>query len=429
MKKENIFKMIIIAVCASFILTGCALSRMNNTSPSGETAAQTETAALSETAGEDQTDAAGTGEEENVSEGSGTAASGEGEQNDEETVTISLTGSGASAFSDKVSVSGSDIVISSAGTYIFTGTLDNGSVTVDADKEDSVHLILDGADINSDTYAAVYVKQADEVLITSREGSENTLSNAGTFTQRDENNVDAVIFSKDDLTLDGGGTLKITSPAGHGVAGSDDVTVDGGVYEITAEKCAVRANDSITVTGGALTLTAGTDGLHAENDEDDTLGNVSVTGGALTIKAADDAIHANTLLEITDGDIEVTGAEGLEATYVKIAGGDISVSASDDGVNAAYKSSAYTPAVEISGGKLTVVMSAGDTDAVDSNGNIVITGGTVDITGQSAFDYDGSAQFTGGTVIINGQQVDSLPNQMMGGGMMGGMPGGMGRRG
>ncbi|MBQ7499998.1 MAG: hypothetical protein IJT91_03795, partial [Clostridia bacterium] len=88
------------------------------------------------------------------------------------------------------------------------------------------------------------------------------------------------------------------------------------------------------------------------------------------------------------------------------------------------KSDAYTPAVEINGGDITIVMGAGDTDAIDSNGNIIITGGTIDVTGQSAFDYDGQAQFTGGTLIVNGQQVDSIPNQMMGGGM-GGMNGGM----
>ena len=116
----------------------------------------------------------------------------------------------------------------------------------------------------------------------------------------------------------------------------------------------------------------------------------------------------------------ISGTEGLEATYVKINGGDISVSASDDGVNAARKSSAYTPAVEINGGTLTIAMGAGDTDGVDANGSLIINGGTISITGQSAFDCDGTVQYNGGVLIVNGQQVDSIPMQQMGGGFGGG---------
>ena len=120
---------------------------------------------------------------------------------------------------------------------------------------------------------------------------------------------------------------------------------------------------------------------------------------------------------------------------IQINDGKISISASDDGINAARKSSAYTPTVEINGGEITIVMGAGDTDGVDSNGNLIINGGTVNVSGNSCFDCDGTATYNGGTVIVNGQQVDSIPVQMMGGrggmmdGMMGGMSGGHGGRG
>ena len=107
-----------------------------------------------------------------------------------------------------------------------------------------------------------------------------------------------------------------------------------------------------------------------------------------------------------------------------IRSGDISIQASDDGINAAYKSDAYTPTVEITGGNLTVTMGAGDTDGIDSNGNLIISGGTVSVTARSAFDFDGSVSFTGGTVYVNGQQVTELNSQFMGGrGGMGGMGG------
>jgi hypothetical protein len=353
-----------------------------------------------------------------------------GDYDTAEAVTISLNGTSASASSDSVQISGGTVTITAAGTYILSGTLDNGSIIVNATKDDKIQLVLDGVTIRSETFAAIYVVQADKVFVTLAESSVNTLTNGGSFVQSDDNDVDAVIFAKDDITLNGAGKLVIASPAGHGIVGKDEVTVTGGTYEISSAKCAIRGKDSIAISDGSFTIKAGTDGLHAENNDDDTLGNIYIAGGSFVITAGDDAIHANTLLQIDGGEITVSAAEGLEATYVQINGGDISISASDDGVNAARKSSAYTPTFEMNDGTLTVVMGQGDTDGIDSNGNIIINGGTINVSGQSSFDYDGTAQYNGGTIIVNGQQVTTIPNQMMGGGMggNGGMGGFGGRR-
>ena len=351
-----------------------------------------------------------------------------GEYDTAEAVTVTLNGSTASASSEAVQISGSTVTITAAGTYILTGTLDDGSVVVDATKDDKVQLVLDGVSITSSDYAAIYVKQADKVFVTLAEGTVNTLTNGGTYTQTDENEVDAVIFAKDDITFNGTGTLRITANAGSGIVGKDEVTITMGVYEITAAEHAIRAKDSLAIADGSFTLYAYEDGLHAENGDDETLGNIYIAGGSFTIQVKDDAIHANTLLQIDGGTFEITAAEGLEATYIQINGGDIQISASDDGVNAASKSSLYTPTFEMNDGTLTITMGAGDTDGVDSNGNIIINGGTINVTGQSSFDCDGTAQYNGGTIIVNGQQVDSIPNQMMGGGMGGGGFGGGRRR-
>ena len=432
--KRNVIKILILILCAAVLLTGCALARTITStlnSSAGQIANQTEIITNAQPADvvtilTDSYETNDTTEPQSSDSGesSGTFSTRDlSAEYDEETIKVQLTGSGAAADSDKVSVTGSTVTITGAGTYLITGTLDDGSIIVDADKEDKVQLVLNGVSIHSDSYAAIYVKQADKVFITLADGSQNTLSNGGSFTQLDDNNVDAVIFAKDDITFNGMGSLTVTSPAGHGIVGKDEVTIAGGTYAITSAKCAVRANDSIAIVDGTFTLTAGTDGLHAENDEDDTLGNIYIAGGTFKIDANDDAVHANTLLQIDNGSFAITGAEGLEATYIQINDGDISISASDDGVNATRKSSAYSPTVEITGGTLTVVMGPGDTDGVDSNGDIIITGGTVDVTGQSTFDYDGTATYTGGTIIVNGQQVSSIPNQMMGGGMMGGRGG------
>ena len=345
---------------------------------------------------------------------------------DDAVYTITLTGDGASSDSDRVSVSGSVVTVSGAGTYLVSGSLSDGSIVVEATKEDKIQLVLSGVSISSSDYAAIYVKQADKVFVTLAEGTENSLSNGGSYVQRDDNDVDAVVFAKDDITLNGSGSLTVTAASGSGVVGKDEVTVTGGSYVITADKNGIRAKDSLAIADGSFTITAGSDGLHAENGDDESLGNLYIAGGSFNIQVGDDGIHANTLLQIDGGSIQISAAEGLEATYVQINGGEISISASDDGVNAARKSSVYTPTFEMNDGSLTIVMGGGDTDAVDSNGNIVVNGGSINITAQSSFDYDGTAQYNGGTIIVNGQQIDSIPNQFMGGGMGGFGGGGMG---
>ena len=347
---------------------------------------------------------------------------------DEEVFSITLSGNTASTDSDHVTVSDGTVTVNGPGTYLVSGTLDNGGIVVNADKQDKVQLVLNDVSISSDTGAAIYVAQADKVFVTLAEGTSSTLTNGGRFAQDADGEIDAVIYAKDDLTLNGSGSLTINSPAGHGIVGKDDVTVTGGSYAITSADSAMTANDTLAVAGGSFQITTNKDGLHSENSDDDTLGAIYITGGSFVIRAGDDAVHAESLLQIDGGSLDITAAEGLEATYIHINDGQINISATDDGVNAARKSSAYTPTVEISGGTLTVTMGPGDTDGIDSNGNLIITGGTVNVTAASAFDYDGTASFTGGTVIINGQQVDTLPNQMMGGrgGMMGGRGGMMG---
>ena len=347
---------------------------------------------------------------------------------DEEVFSITLSGNTASTDSDHVTVSGGTVTVNGPGTYLVSGTLANGGIVVNADKQDKVQLVLNDVSISSDTGAAIYVAQADKVFVTLAEGTSSTLTNGGRFAQDADGEIDAVIYAKDDLTLNGSGSLTINSLAGHGIVGKDDVTVTGGSYAITSPDSAMTANDTLAVAGGSFQITTNKDGLHSENSDDDTLGAIYITGGSFVIRAGDDAVHAESLLQIDGGSLDITAAEGLEATYIHINDGQINISATGDGVNAARKSSAYTPTVEISGGTLTVTMGPGDTDGIDSNSNLIITGGTVNVTAASAFDYDGTASFTGGTVIINGQQVDTLPNQMMGGrgGMMGGHGGMMG---
>ena len=319
---------------------------------------------------------------------------------------------------------GQDITISSAGVYVLSGEASNMTVYVEAGKDDKVQLVLDGVSVTNESFPVIYIKSADKVFITTN--ADNTLSVTGTFVSDGNTNTDGVIFSKSDLTLNGTATLTVSS-TDNGIVGKDDLKITGGTYVINVASKAIEANDSIRITDGVLYLTAGTDGLHAENNEDASKGYIYIGGGSLTIVAGDDGIHATSVVQLDEGTLSVNAPEGIEATYIQFNAGTISIQASDDGVNAAYKSSAYTPTVEINGGEITVSMGSGDTDGIDSNGNIIVNGGTVSVTGNSTFDYDGTAQYNGGTILVNGQQVSSIPNQMMGGrGGFGGGNGGFG---
>lgn len=311
--------------------------------------------------------------------------------------------------------------ITSEGIYILTETASNFTLRVEADKEAKIQLVLDGLNVTNSDFPVIYVVSADKCFITTTESS-NTLSVTGSFKADGDTNTDAVIYSKDDIVFNGTGILNITS-SGNGISGKDDVKLTGGTYNIESTLDGIEANDSILVYDGTFSITSAKDGLHSENSDDDSVGSIYIKSGSFTIKAASDAIQATTLCQIDGGTFELTGTEGIEATYVRINDGNITINASDDGINGAQKSKSYgTPTIEINGGYIKVTVGQGDTDGIDSNGNIIVNGGTIDVTAQmSSLDYDGTAQYNGGTIIINGTQVDSIPQSMMGGrGNMGG---------
>ena len=181
---------------------------------------------------------------------------------------------------------------------------------MNAPDDAKVQIVLSGADITSSSSAAIYALNADKVFLTLAEGTENTLTNGGEYVAIDDNNIDAVIFAKTDLTLNGSGSLTIHAAAGHGVAAKDELTITQGSYTITAASHGLSAKDSLAVAGGSFTITSGKDGIHAENTDDTTLGIVYLADGSFVINAQGDAISASGALQIDDGSYELTTGEG-----------------------------------------------------------------------------------------------------------------------
>lgn len=213
--------------------------------------------------------------------------------------------------SSGVSISGNIITITKEGTYVFSGALSEGQIVVDADSA-KVQLVLDNADITCASSAAIYVKNADKTFITLAEGSENILMNTAEYEAIDDNNIDAVIFSKDDLTLNGKGTLTINSEYGHGIVSKDDLKLVGGTYNITAENHALSGKDSVRIADGTYNLTSGKDGIHSENADDDEKGFVYIASGDFTIESTGDGIDASYVVQIDDGDFDITAGDGAE---------------------------------------------------------------------------------------------------------------------
>ena len=349
-----------------------------------------------------------------------------GTYDESEAVKITLSGKTAACNSSNVQIEDGVVTIKAAGVYVLSGTLTDGTIVVDAGDDDKVQLVLDGVSIMAADYAAIYAKNADKVFVTLAEGAGNSLTVSGDYVQTDDNNVDAVIFAKCDLTLNGTGSLTVKDNMGHGIVSKDDLVVTGGTYTIYSQDHCLNGKDSVRIADGTFNLSCDEDGIHAGNDDQQD-GYVYIEGGDINISVGDDALHAEGLLIITGGDIDVSkSCEGVEGYKILVTGGDIDVISSDDGFNAAGGSSgsgdnhdgfgdgpgmggvdmdadndAY---ILITGGRININANG---DGIDSNGCIGITGGSVYVLGPSdngngAMDYGICAAITGGEIVAVG---------------------------
>lgn len=363
-----------------------------------------------------------------------------------ECVKITLNKTSAKCSSDGVKISGSTVTISAEGTYILSGTLTNGMIIIDADKADKIQLVLNGVNINCDTSAAIYVKQADKVFITLATDTKNTLSNAKEFVAIDDNDIDAVIFSKDDLTINGQGSLTVNTAYGHGIVSKDDMVITGGTYSITAEKRGISGNDSIRIAEGNITIDSGTDGLHAENTEDTSLGYIYIADGDFNITSQTDGLDASSILQIDGGKFSITTGGGSENASTKEDGtvnsdwgnwgGGRRGKVGKDNMTPPAKPNAMTVSViptastnstdtETSSSKglkadSTIIINSGEItvdssdDSVHSNGDIQIADGTLRLTsGDDGIHADSNLKILGGSVTvtksyegIEGQTID-----------------------
>lgn len=376
---------------------------------------------------------------------------------------IALAGQGATVSGEDAAVEGTAVTITAAGTYVVTGELMAGSLVVNAGDQDKVQIVLDGASIRNEAGPALNIQQADKVFVTLAAGSQNTLADGASYELAEgEDEPNAALYSKADLTINGTGALTVEGNYRHGVNSKDDLVVTGGTLTVTAKEDGLRGKDCVKVADGSFAITAGGDGVKSNNDEDPTRGFVSIDGGTFAVEAGDEGFQAATYLRLAGGDAQIKAAdhalrsdveaamsggtyvveaggkgmnpetkftmdggtftvagceEGIEAQEVIVNDGELNITASDDGINAAVAERSDETAeaavatnasedclIQINGGMVTV--DAGG-DGLDSNGYVEVNGGVVLASGSagggdSALDYEYGAKITGGAVILAG---------------------------
>lgn len=365
----------------------------------------------------------------------------------EDCITIELDQS-LSVTSDEqsVSIEGSEITITKEGTYYVTGTLTDGRIVVETTKDEKVQLILAGVEIANTCTAGIYVRQSDKVFITIDENTTNTINTTidESACDPDETSIDAGIYSADDLTLNGLGTLNINTVYGSGIKSKDDLKLTCGTYNITVTKHGLVANDTLAIDDSTITvltnggytyapviepdadtnfnrpgirsveystmsqslasqsyssfttskgikcddliyIKGGTISLNTYDDAISSDTNLLIDGGDITIYAGDDAITSEYSNTITGGSINIGYCyEGIEGQKVTITGGEIDIFCYDDGINASTSENydQEQTYIHITGGNIVMeIKEDNEGDGLDSNGDILMTGGSVLISG------------------------------------------------
>lgn len=340
-------------------------------------------------------------------------------------VYVTLSDDGITGETAGVAINGQTMTITAEGTYIFSGTLSEGQIVVDADNA-KVQIVFDNVDITCASSAAVYVKSAEKVFVTLAEGSQNTLRNTDEYVAIDDNNIDAVIFAKSDLTLNGTGSLTIVSAEGHGIVSKDDLKITGGTYDITAAGHALSGKDSVRIADGTFILTAEKDGIHAENADDEEKGYIYIADGDFTITSDGDGMDASNIVQIEDGTFDITaggGAANSQKTHESdMPGGGMSqnierpdgesmpqMGEKPDGENMPQdtttdESGTSTKGIKAGGGMYlnggTYQINSAD-DSIHSNANIMIADGTYTLaTGDDGVHADDALTVNGGTITV-----------------------------
>lgn len=316
---------------------------------------------------------------------------------------ITLNGEAADIKGEGARLSNRTLELTEGGTFIISGEF-NGSVKVAASSDDKLQIVLAGVNITNEKGAALFVKSAKKVFLTLAPESINRLSDGSSYSQTDgDSNIDAAVFSKSNLTVNGSGSLAVNGCYKHAVVSKDALVITGGNLNIAAQKVGLCGKDCVKIGGGEIEISAGSDGIRSDNGDDSSKGYIYIAGGILNINAANDGIQAETVIRLENGDISITAGGGSSekssdssesykgikaASDIQIAGGSVKIDSLDDAVHS-------NNTVVIEKGELE--LSSGD-DGIHADKELSVSGGTIKVLKS----YEG---LEGSRVLISGGEI------------------------
>lgn len=310
-----------------------------------------------------------------------------------------------------VKVDGNIITINTAGTYSISGRLSDGQIIVNTDKEKKTYILLDGVDITCKNSSPIQILSSEKTVFALGEKSENKITDGESYDES-ENNPDAAIFSKEDLTFIGNGSLEVNANYDKGIVSKDDLMIESGKISVKSVADGIKGKDSVIVRGGTLTIDSGGDGIQAYNAEEGDKGYVSLEGGTIKITADQDGVQAETNLLIAGGNLEISTGGGSANSSNKDGWGqwggqqpvrpgeptqnNTSTENTEDSTSAkAIKASSI---IQLDDGKINIDSSD---DSIHSNDKLVINNGEIEISsGDDGLHADAELEINGGTLNI-----------------------------
>ncbi len=328
---------------------------------------------------------------------------------DENPQTVTLNGSGIDFSGDGATVNGSTITITGAGAYVLSGTLNDGSIVIDADKNATVRLVLKDAHITSGSGAAIYSKQAGKILVTLEAGTQNSLADSASRDSADTEAPSAALYVQDDLTINGGGVLSVTGSYNDAITSKDDLKIMSGSITIASSADdGIVGRDASKIAGGTITINAAGDGIKSTNDEDTAKGTIQIDGGTFDITAGADGIQAENSLTINGGTFSMaTGGGSANSSDKAGTAGNTWGSWQQSPQTASDDTSDTTQSAKALKAGNAIVINAG-TYHIDSSDDSIHADGTIDIkdgafnlsSGDDGIHADTSLTIDGGTFDI-----------------------------
>ena len=319
---------------------------------------------------------------------------------------IKLSDNNTTVEGNGVKVDGNIITINTAGTYSISGDLSDGQIIVNTDKESKTYILLDGVDITCKNSSPIQILSSEETVIALADNSENKVSDGEAYDESD-NNPDAAIFSKEDLTFIGTGSLEVNGNYDKGIVSKDDLMIESGNISVKSVADGIKGKDSVVVRDGNLTIDAGGDGIQAYNADEEDKGYVSLENGTIKITAEQDGVQAETNLLVAGGNIDISTGGGSENSSTEDGwgqwgggrpGGPMENNTTTTEDTTSAKAIKASSVIQIDDGSMNIDSSD---DAIHSNNKLIINNGDINISsGDDGIHADAELEINGGILNI-----------------------------